>query len=750
MEKEVYTEQIMLGYGLKLIEIFRGDPNQDVLEYLLYLLDSKQRVSIHFELKQEAENKCGSRSKEFKTKLKKNLDSAYSDELARGFVDDYARELVRDVFSIHPALHSCIMRTLATRIRSRLRTLKAKAVKPAQHMPLKERIEQLAKIFALNAKELQIVTFFYLYATNGKVEDAFGIDDLKMETVYKSVKNYCRFFDMTTHELREILKKDAPLVRAGILKKEKDFDQEEIKLSFHILSFLSGLSSDNLTSQFFEKAPTPTRLALKDFPIPAMNTAVMENLLRSNKGINILLHGTPGTGKTEFAKAIAKSLDVEVMFVKQTDEDGEEDLSYRKTALVAAQNMLQDRPCILIVDECDPIINTNGGLFMCDRGEKKDEKSWINHYTERSSLKIIWISNKIGGIDDSTKRRFSYAQEFRNPGITQRLKAWNIQKDVHDVKFLDSVAIEQMARSYSVSPGVIDLALRDVIATRPDAEPKDQMTMLQNILEQQQTFCVGKKSALAPISSKYSLHGLNMDTPPEKITNSVKMFLERQATPSKDIKIRNLNILLVGPPGTGKTEFVKHIAQEVDRELLVKRTSDLISKWVGESEQNIASVFADAEQMGAILFLDEADSLFINREGATHSWEISQTNELLCQMENFSGILMCATNFQNSMDLAVMRRFTYKVGLDYLKPEGNELFFDRILGPLLKDGLTDEDRVRIREIKNLAPGDFKVIFQKYAYEGSVSAGDLIRALETEVNFGHRRGTKLAIGLAGKF
>ena len=749
MEKEVYTEQIMLGYGLKLVDIFRGDPNQDVLEYLLYLLDSKQREAIHFELAQEAKKICRSRSKEFKNRLTKNLDSAYSDELVIGDVDDYARELVSYVFGRLPNLHSWFMRTLGTRIHGRLRILKAKALPTKEHTLLRERTEQLAEIFALSEKELEIVTFFFLYDTNDKIEEVFSTDDLKMDVVYKSVKNYCRFFDIAAHELREILKKDAPLVRSGIIVKGSGRHHDDLDLSSHILSFLCGLSSDNLTSQFFEKAPTPTRLALKDFPIPVMNTAVMENLLRSNKGINILLHGTPGTGKTEFAKAIAKSLDVEVMFVKQTDEDGEEDLSYRKTALVAAQNMLQDRPCILVVDECDPIINTNGGLFMCDRGEKKDEKSWINHYTERSSLKIIWISNKIGGIDDSTKRRFSYAQEFRNPGINQRLKAWNIQKDVHDVKFLDSVAIEQMARSYSVSPGVIDLALRDVIATRPDAEPKDQMTMLQNILEQQQTFCVGKKSALAPISSKYSLQGLNMDTSPEKITNSVKMFLERQTTPSKDIKLRNLNILLVGPPGTGKTEFVKHIAQEVDRELLVKRTSDLISKWVGESEQNIASVFADAEQMGAILFLDEADSLFINREGATHSWEISQTNELLCQMENFSGILMCATNFQNSMDLAVMRRFTYKVGLDYLKPEGNELFFDRILGPLLKDALTDEDRVRIREIKNLAPGDFKVVFQKYAYEGSVSTDDLIRALETEVNFGHRRGIKSSIGLAGK-
>src|SRR5208282_2047221 len=150
---------------------------------------------------------------------------------------------------------------------------------------------------------------------------------------------------------------------------------------------------------------------------------------------------------------------------------------------------------------------------------------------------------------------------------------------------------------------------------------------------------------LAPIHSKYSLNGLNMDTPPERITNSMRMFLESNVSSSEEIQIRNLNILLVGPPGTGKTEFVKYLAEQADRELLVKRTSDIISKWLGESEKNIAEAFDEAEQRGAILFLDEADSLFINRESAVRSWEISQTNELLCQMENFSGIMMCATNF---------------------------------------------------------------------------------------------------------
>jgi len=457
--------------------------------------------------------------------------------------------------------------------------------------------------------------------------------------------------------------------------------------------------------------------------------------------VNILLHGSPGTGKTEFAKAVTKSVGMEAMFVKQTDEDGDESLSHRKTALVAAQNVLRERACVLIVDECDPIINTNGGLFICDNGEKKDEKSWINHYTERSDLKIIWISNRVDGIDPSTKRRFSYSQEFRSPGVKQRIKAWDVQRNLNGVTFLDNSAIDHMARLYSVSPGTISLAIRDVLSAKPEADPSEQTAMLKNILGQQQEFCVGKKSTLAPINQNYDLSGLNLDVAPERIIKSIRKFLGREHT----LNIKNVNILLVGPPGTGKTELVKYVAEQVERELLVKRTSDIISPYVGVSEQNIAEVFSDAEKTGAILFLDEADSLFINREGANRSWEISQTNELLCQMENFSGILMCATNFYKSMDLAVMRRFTFKVGFDYLVADGNELFFKRILGPIVDGQMDQESRYRLRSLNNLSPGDFKVVYQKFAFDGPVPADKLISALEGEIKFGHRGHRPMGLG-----
>ena len=90
--------------------------------------------------------------------------------------------------------------------------------------------------------------------------------------------------------------------------------------------------------------------------------------------------------------------------------------------------------------------------------------------------------------------------------------------------------------------------------------------------------------------------------------------------------------------------------------------------WVGETEQNIASAFRDAQENNKILFFDEADSFLYPRRDAFHSWEKSFTNEILTQLESYRGIVIFATNDINGLDNASMRRFRFKVEFKPLTP----------------------------------------------------------------------------------
>ena len=110
-----------------------------------------------------------------------------------------------------------------------------------------------------------------------------------------------------------------------------------------------------------------------------------------------------------------------------------------------------------------------------------------------------------------------------------------------------------------------------------------------------------------------------------------------------------------------------------------------------------------------MLVIDEADALLYSREQAVRSWEVSFTNEFLTQMERFRRVLICTTNRLDGLDLASLRRFQEKIAFDYLTPEGNVIFFQRMLAPLAKGLLGAAREARLRRLNNLTPSDFKVV-----------------------------------------
>jgi SpoVK/Ycf46/Vps4 family AAA+-type ATPase len=107
--------------------------------------------------------------------------------------------------------------------------------------------------------------------------------------------------------------------------------------------------------------------------------------------------------------------------------------------------------------------------------------------------------------------------------------------------------------------------------------------------------------------------------------------------------------------------LAEHIAKALDKPLIIKQASDLMSKYVGETEQNMAAMFKEAEDEKAVLLLDEADSFLQDRRGAQRTYEVTEVNEMLQGMERHNGIFICTTNLLDSIDQAALRRFTFKI-----------------------------------------------------------------------------------------
>ena len=229
------------------------------------------------------------------------------------------------------------------------------------------------------------------------------------------------------------------------------------------------------------------------------------------------------------------------------------------------------------------------------------------------------------------------------------------------------------------------------------------------------------------LPSCYSLQGLNIESsiPLEQIIEAAKAFRMRKC---EEVDAPRLNILLSGVPGSGKTAFVKYLATEIGMSLRTVKAGEVLRPYIGETEAEILRIFTEAKKNDEILFLDEIDSLLLNRVYADKSWMLSQTNALLQEMESFSGILLGATNLVDRLDPAVMRRFTFKLKLSYLTNDGKETFFSRYFGSTL----TETEKTRLFKIERLTPGDFRTVKESLFYLPGKQTNDArLKSLEEE-------------------
>jgi len=618
-------------------------------------------------------------------------------------------------------------------VRKTLRQMQRDLNKLPRELPptLATNLQRIAQLVGLNPTECQLLAFALLmhgYPTLRELCSHAGAMRPRQLAYTLAV-----LLELPQTEVHAALRPQAPLIRSGLLNLNRSVACSGLD---ERLELLNESLPERLTEAVVEPSEwlrdmvrpgMPGLLSWDDYthlnkPLDVLRPYLRNAVQEGRKGVNIFLYGPPGTGKTELARLLAQDMGCELFEVTTEEEDNEPiDGRQRIKAHCAANTFFAQHRALVLFDEVEEVLVDSMRQRLMQHLHSKEtyqhrHKGWINRILETNNLPTIWVSNSANGLDPAFARRFDIVLEMPVPPRKHRERM--LRATGGDL--LSDTAVAQLAEVTHLAPAVVTRAVGVVrtIVNDISTPPSDAVHMLINstLHAQGHPNMLSHKTDVLP--AHYRPDFINADTDLAEVARLLSTA-------------RTGRLCLFGPPGTGKTAYGHWLAQQMDVPLHVRRASDLLGPYLGESEKNIAQAFAEAQADGGVLLIDEVDSFLQDRRGAQRHWEVSQVNEMLTQMEAFTGVFIASTNLMDQLDPAVLRRFDLKVRFNPLRSEqATELLLHhcRLHSLPAPDAA---DLQRLRTLTQLTPGDYAAVQRQSRLRPLHSASAWVAALEAE-------------------
>jgi AAA+ superfamily predicted ATPase len=542
----------------------------------------------------------------------------------------------------------------------------------------------------------------------------------------RDARRIARLLGASAAEVARRLLPSGPLLESGLLR--LDYEGGLILCNQLRLLLQVGIRPGCDLAVQLLGAAGPASLSWQSFSHIKQEAEIAASILRAalareERGVNILLYGPAGTGKTSFAATLAAYIDAELCLVAETDEHGQEpSRAERLAGLRLAQCLASQSNAVLLFDEAEDVL-VEGKDYLGISNQTS--RAFTHRLLEHNRVPVIWTANDIGTLGPAVLRRMTMCLELRIPDIDTRTSLWcdmarrqNIELNAHEAA--------RLARLVPAAPAVAATALR--AAHMAGGNAATVHTIVEGIARAVEGGRLPTPDL--PQDESYDLSLINADYDLAALT-------ERLSGPDSP---RQISFLISGPPGTGKSAWLRYLAGKMGLPVLQKRASDLLGRFVGDTEKQIAAAFAEARADRAFLIFDEADSLLFDRTLATRSWEVTQINEMLTWMSEHTYPFACTTNLVERLDEASLRRFLFKIRLGWLRPCQARVAFHTFFGLVAPPGLDS--------LTTLVPADFALVRRlAYVSGASADASALVRLLAAECR-GRAAGSN-RIGFVGQ-